>query len=149
MREIDRKLFKSAAKGDVDELAALLKNGASAKAADDMGVTPLMVAALKDHVDCVRTLLPSSDAKAVDAEGASAFVYACQHMRLDCAKALAAASDMERKDADGLTAMDHARGWGDAELISFLDSYRLAKREAREVAEAASSGGQSVSCSRL
>ena len=108
-----------------------------------------MVATLKDHPACVEALLPHSDVRAVDGDGASALIYACQHMRLACAKVLVVTSDFEQTDSDGLRAIDHAKGWGDTELFGLLESCRLAQREARELAEAASAGGQSTSPSRL
>lgn len=149
MQDIDKQLFAAAKGGVICEVVGLLRQGADAKAADFMGVTPLMVAALKNHSACVRALLPFSDARAVDEEGATALIYACQHMRLECAKELVAASVVDHRGADGLTAADHARGWGDAELLGLLESYRLAQLEARELAHVAPVGAGAVSASRL
>ncbi|MES2149906.1 MAG: ankyrin repeat domain-containing protein [Pseudomonadota bacterium] len=133
MRDIDKQLFSAAKLGGVDDVVELLKGGANANATDFMGMTPLMAATLKDHVGCVEALLPSSDARAVDEDGCSALIYACQHMRLDCAKALLPVSDVDRKAADGRGAIDHATGWGDAELVGLIKSYQLAQSEAREL----------------
>lgn len=149
MQDIDRQLFAAAKNGDANAVARLIRLGAHAKTADFMGVTPLMIATLRDHPGCVEALLPFSDAKAVDGEGATALIYASQHQRLDCAKLLVSASDMDRRDAEGLTATDHARAWGDMELLSLLESHRLAQLEARLLADAAPIGGPSTAASRL
>lgn len=149
MQDIDKKLFSAARDGDAGAVARLLAEGANARAAGPMGATPLMVATLRDHPRCVQALLPFSDAKAADEEGATALIYAAQHRRLDCARALVVASDVDQRDAEGFTAMDHARGWGDAELLGLMESCRLAQLEARELAGAAASRGDSVSSTRL
>jgi ankyrin repeat protein len=149
MRDIDKELFAAAKSGGADAVAELLARGANAKVADFMGVTPLMVAVLRDHVRCVELLLPVSDAKAVDEEDASALIYVSQHMRLDCAKALVAASDVDQRDAEGRTAMDHAKGWGDVELLGLLEACRLAQMEAKELASAAHASGHATPASRL
>ena len=149
MRDIDKALFAAAKAGSADAMADLLTQGANAKAADFMNVTPLMVAVLRDHVRCVEALLPFSDANAVDGEGASALIYAAQHMRLDCAKALVAASDLDRKDAGGRTAMDHSRACGDVELLALLEACSLAQREAKELARAAPLSHHADAPSRL
>ena len=149
MQDIDRQLFAAAKDGDADSVAWLIRLGANAKAADFMGVTPLMIATLRDYPGCVEALLPFSDAMAVDGQGATALIYASQHQRLDCAKLLVSARDMERREAEGLTAMDHTRAWGDMELLSLLESLRLAQLEARLLADAAPVGGPSTAASRL
>lgn len=149
MRDIDRRLFDAAKQGAADQVASLLAEGADAKAADFGGVTALMFATLKDQPACVRVLLPSSDPKAVDGERCSALIYACQHMRLECAKLLAADSDMRQRDFEGRCATDHAEGWGDAEMLTFLAACSLAQCEARELARQTFAAGANATTPRL
>ncbi|MGK5065576.1 ankyrin repeat domain-containing protein [Janthinobacterium sp. LB3P112] len=149
MSDIDQQLFVAAQRGAVDDVVALLKEGANAKAVNFMSVTALMAATLKGHLDCVVALLSSSDVNAVDEEGCSALIYACQHGRLNCAKALLSAGDVGRKDFEGSSALDHAKGWGDMELTSLIESYELAQSEARELSLLDASNFQSLPSSRL
>jgi ankyrin repeat protein len=149
MEEIDKQLFAAARRGAADDVAALLKQGANAKAVNFMRVTPLMIATLGGHLNCVIALLPSSDARAVDEEGCSALIYASQHNRLECAKALLPSSDVEQMDYEGRAALDHAKNSGDVELVDLISSYELARREALELRASHDSNAPSIASPRL
>jgi hypothetical protein len=54
---LDPQLIDAAAAGDLDEVRSLLRQGASARATDAQGRTPLLAAAAGTHVDIARVLL--------------------------------------------------------------------------------------------
>lgn len=88
-----------------DSLALLVDNGADAKASDNYGLTPLMVAARSDSIACVVLLLLDTDAdvEAKDDNGCTAMHWACRYGGDDLLSVLLDFADEEARDHHGIT----------------------------------------------
>ncbi|MFN0089734.1 MAG: ankyrin repeat domain-containing protein [Acidimicrobiales bacterium] len=74
---LDGALIDAAARGDVDEVRALLSRGADFTAADAAGRTALIAAAYAAHIDAARVLLEAgADVNAQDSTRQSAYLIA-------------------------------------------------------------------------
>ena len=130
MGSINEELRKAAEMGDEAGLEALLlRPKCDPMSKNEDGRTALMLAALKEHSDCVHLLLPASDALAKDERGITALMWAASFGRAACVQLLLPGSDALAKDNTGLTASDRARAGGHASLGSLIDAYALALSE--------------------
>jgi len=73
-------LFTLAALGDADAIIVTLRGGVSVNEADQLGRTPLFIAARNNHLDAVRVLLSSgADPNIAAHDGQTALSTACLH----------------------------------------------------------------------
>jgi len=99
----------------------LLAAGADAKARNNDGQTPLMMAASMGDESKVAALIQSSEANARDAEGKTAFYLAVEGHEAKCAAMLARVSDATIQSEEGESALDwivKRQQWGMLEAVS-------------------------------
>ena len=110
--------------GQLDAVKYLIKQGANLEAKDKDGKTALMKAAASGKLDVVKYLAENgADLEAKeDWYGMTALMKAAASGKLDVVKCLAeCGADLEVKDKDGDMALDHARMWGKADCLKFLE----------------------------
>lgn len=90
--------------GRAAAVAALLAHGASARARNQMGMTPLMAAARSGSAACAALLLDGSDPLSTDHFGLTALMAASSAQSPDCCALLAPHSDRQAVSNMGLTA---------------------------------------------
>jgi ankyrin repeat protein len=131
---IDQALCDAASIGDVPWINRLLADGVSPDSADEDGATALMSAAFAAQAKAVATLLHAgADPDLQDSSGLTALmnaVISAGEMDLEGATAvferivsllLDAGADPDLRDEDGCTALDHARSYGQTELVVLLE----------------------------
>ncbi|CAB1112189.1 unnamed protein product [Ectocarpus sp. CCAP 1310/34] len=107
---------------------ALLEAPASAgvdkDAASDEGVTPLIAAAMKGHVDIVDMLIGAKcNLDAVDKDGTNALMAAASNGHLEAATSLVkAGAALDKQNSDGHSALMFAYN-GRAQVASLMDKY--------------------------
>lgn len=87
---------------------------------NEIGMTPLMNAALLGRIACVHALIAVSDTSAVDMEGWNALICAADEGALDVIALLLPSADPGHRDRFGLNALDHACAEGHAQCIPLL-----------------------------
>ena len=119
----------------------LLKRSADADAAglgDEVGATPLHVAAAEGHLAIVQLLLGlgKADVNARDATGATPLMYAARKLRGKVAHALIkAGADPQLVDSEGKTARDAVADGKDSFAVAIrghIDRYRAIRKEGEE-----------------
>ncbi len=119
--EVDT-LSEAAAQGDVDRARELLREGADPDEPRHYGFTPVMRAAIGNHVRMIELLLDAgADLAAVDPNGLTAWHLAA---RVDATEALealmAAGADLGVRSRDGMNALDHAASAGSVDAIAVI-----------------------------
>ena len=102
----------------------LVRLGADVNAKDNWGETVLIDAVNLGHIEVVKCLVEhGADLEAKDEwYGETALMKAAASGKLDVVKCLAeCGADLEVKDKDGDMALDHARMWGKADCLKFLE----------------------------
>lgn len=90
---------------------------------DDNGITPLMFAAMENHVDCIELLLNAqADKDTQDKDGKTALHHACIHGKLDSVKVLVAETGTNRsiQDKNGFTPLHEACRHGHLDIVKEL-----------------------------
>ena len=114
-------LLAAAAAGKIDVLAALLKAGASADAADDTGMTPLMAAARSGKEDIVEMLVATCSLDAQDASGYTALMFACNGGQARCVEVLLRhGANVNTRDKNGSTPLMFAAQHGHCDVVRLL-----------------------------
>ncbi|HUK82088.1 MAG TPA: ankyrin repeat domain-containing protein [Verrucomicrobiae bacterium] len=119
---MNERLIESARDGRVDEVKALIHEGAKVDARDDSLATPLILATRTGQVEIVRTLLKAgADVNATNASGSAALMVAARrgdvplvHVLLD------AKANVRTKDELGITALHFAAREGKVEVMELL-----------------------------
>ena len=109
-RAIDDELLKKSAWGHLEEVKALLNNGADANTRADNGDTPLITATSYGYGGIVKLLLESgADVNAGNSLGNTALIQASTMNRAEIAEMLlGAGADANAKNINGSTALDIA-----------------------------------------
>jgi ankyrin repeat protein len=95
----------AALNGRVDAVKLLLVRGANPNAADAVGQSPLMGAALTKHTACVRELLPVSDLSIANRQGGNAFHTCIATGNMECFELLLPLmSDVDVRTVQGVSA---------------------------------------------
>jgi len=113
-------IFAAARRGDIERLRELSRRGGAA-ARNAMQATPLMLAAMGGHADCVELLAPLSFVCARDGCGLTALMYAAGAGSARCVEILAPRSDIEALSPSGKTARKLAQERGHDECAALLD----------------------------
>jgi len=115
-------LMEAASMGDMDQVQALLAQGADVNAKFKNGYTALMFAALDGHTDIVKALLAQgADVNAKGSEGGTVLLIAARYGHSDTLKVLLSKdADISAKDNKGVTALMAAKKKGYKEIIHIL-----------------------------
>jgi len=122
-RNMKDNLIQAIRDGNIDVLRANIAAAANVNARDEMGLTPLMVAAYLSDANCVEALIAAgADVNAADGDGDTVLMCALNHSRsVACAKLLiAAGADVRARNKRGYTALMMAASIGYAEGIKVL-----------------------------
>jgi hypothetical protein len=121
---LDLPLIAAAARGDVREVQRLLADGASVRATDERGRTPLVAAAYGNHVGVARVLLRAgADPDEKDASVQSAYLIATSEVGDDprlLALLLAAGADVDSRDSFNGTGLIRAAERGFPRIVRLL-----------------------------
>ncbi|MBO7244321.1 MAG: ankyrin repeat domain-containing protein [Alphaproteobacteria bacterium] len=130
-------LMMLACNGYFEVVKYLAEGGADLEAKDEDGQTALMVAANWGELDVVKCLVEcGADLDVKDKDGQTALMMLACNGHFEVVKYLAQkGADLEVKDKDGQTALDHARMWGKADCLKFLEELQQ-KEVAKEPYEA-------------
>jgi ankyrin repeat protein len=117
--------FAAVIRGDAAELQELANLGTDFNARDSRGLTALMIAASKNHYQCLVFLLRSGAAlDTVDALGWTATVYAAHNGNHSCLQLLAQeGANLDAKDFLGTTAAMRAAIAGHESILLLLDDH--------------------------
>ena len=110
----------------------LLDRGADPNLADNLGSTPLMVAAAQGFLPLMRLLLEAkAEVNAVDPQtGGTAFHWTCGCDHADCTEALVRAGcDTSLRDEGGMTGRDLAQEKGHTAVLERLDALEQGSSE--------------------
>jgi ankyrin repeat protein len=116
-------LHLAAHSGQLKALRELLaRHKAGLDERDERGRTPLMLAAVRGHAQCVEALVSAGAAKELTCmRGATAIIWASQGGSVDCARALATAgAHLDARDQDKMTALARACNSGALKMALFL-----------------------------
>lgn len=114
-----RCLIAAADENRVADLSRLLER-IDFSARDEAGRTPLMYAARRGHIECLKLLLPFSDAKDTEHNKQSAMHWAASQGQLLAVQALLPRSDANALDLFGDTALSAAARGGHEEIVRLL-----------------------------
>ncbi len=115
----DKLLIESADRGDAPEVARLLADGASPKAAEPSGATALIAAAYRNQLDAATLLLAAgADVNARDNTGQSAFLIAVANGNLDFVKmTMRNGANLDSRDSGNATALIRAARYAHNAII--------------------------------
>jgi len=132
---LDEELFEAVKKGDIDKVRELLRRGASVKARNEYGGTPLHYAALRGHVDVARLLLErGADVNAKSMYDATPLHVAAFVGYADVARILLEhGADPGIRNRDGKTPLDIAREKGHKEVARVIEEFMAQGRRDRGV----------------
>ena len=108
-------LMEEAFFGDTPNVNDLIQKGADVNESNSYGITALILAALKGHVDCVRLLIQAGAHvnKISNAEGWSALSCAARNDFDKCVEELIKArADLNTVDSEGFSALSRAASYG-------------------------------------
>jgi excisionase family DNA binding protein len=108
--------------GDVDNVNALIAQGAQVDARTDDGWTPLMLATIKGHTGIVEALLnKGADVNARNKKSWTALMFAVSMGDIDTMRVLlAGGADINARDHDGKTVLMQAAGENNIECLKVL-----------------------------
>ena len=108
--------------GNINCLRVLLEAGADKDKADEMGRTPLHLAAEKNTPDCLRLLLDAgAETDKADQDGSVALHWAASRGHVDCLRLLLeAGADKNKGDTTGLTPLHDAAECGHLGCLRLL-----------------------------
>lgn len=121
-RKIETPLTRTAGKGDLAEVQALLAQGADVNEKTESGVTPLMIAAGMNHIEVVRLLLSrGANVNARSPGDYTALMSAALNGHADIVKVLLEkGAEVNVKDIGGRTALKYAESKDHKEVIDLL-----------------------------
>ena len=124
-QKLNRALFKSIKRNDVDAVKKLLDDGADLDARDDTGKTPLMAASHSKYTDACKFLLEmAADVNQQSDSGSTALMLAAIDGHADIVKLLLdAGADVALQNYKGWTALTCAFIKGDPTSVEFLIEY--------------------------
>ena len=119
---LNAKLEQAVLQNDVDQIAVLIKAGANVEFRDQLGNTPLIIAAQKGHTDSVRTLLKQGARVSVmNKFNESALMFAAGGgYTQTVAVLLQQRANVDDKDNKGVTALMYAAREGHNEVVQQL-----------------------------
>ena len=117
-------LLDAAATGDISRVVRSLDQGANIETRNEAGATPLMWAAVNDHVAVVWLLIQrGANVNAKTDSGATALKGAAVQGHLEVVQALQrAGAEVNAKDNHGQNALDAARAAGQNAIVVFLEN---------------------------
>ena len=134
--------FACEAGGTIDVAAALLQHGAEAEVPDDVGVTPLMVAAGLGHVELVQLLLQAgANVDAKQSGGATALMLAVKCNKPEVLWVLLEAGAEHATHDSWALQTAKENGLDQCEVL-LMAAAEIDARDARAAAAAAAGGGE-------
>jgi len=108
--------------GLIEKVERMVEQGADVNARDNVGRTPLHIAAAENHTLDMRVLFNlGADLNAKDGQGRTPMMYAAADGKADAVTLLVSQqANVQLEDEDGMRAYDWARSSGNNQLTSFL-----------------------------
>lgn len=111
--------------GDLAGVRDRVARGEALEVTDELGSTPLILAAVEDHANCVAVLLEAgADAAARTDYGDTALSLAAANGHLDVVRTLLlGGADPETTGSNGRTAIEFAQEQGHEDVVELIESW--------------------------